>query len=445
MYCLAFYSTQLELIIAMMTMGVKPKHIKEGLLQRDKGLGTMVTHNAERELFNRRPHTGRSYFTNLAIAVALLFSCSAKAELILNGSTIYSDLGRDQFVAALYTETAHNNPEVIQAMDTEKRMEVRILNNYSKRRWVNLWMQSISINNSRENFSDSAEELIALMQAPKSAPKKGDILEYLFSPESGTSMRFNGTELISGLSGEVFGLLLRTWIGAIPPSTSFKEELLGNRRNTAAQDLLQNLTPDKQRVALAASWILPEPVKDVVKPAAPALKEKVIATPIETADIKEEPVVAAESPGAEKPPAGQETGPGTVAASETSSSGQPAAEISEEPEPVAEEPEEEIDFNVIEALAQRDYTPLVVQKIYQNISYPSRAVSKNQQGTVRVAIKIGRSGELQNVLTTQESRYSSLNRAAVKAVEKAAPFPILPEQITAESFELSIPITFRLQ
>ena len=85
--------------------------------------------------------------------------------------------------------------------------------------------------------------------------------------------------------------------------------------------------------------------------------------------------------------------------------------------------EEEIDFNVAEALAQRDYTPLVVQKIYQNISYPSRAVSKNQQGTVRVAIQIGRSGELKSTQTTQESKYSSLNRAALKAVEKAAPFP----------------------
>ena len=188
----------------------------------------MVTHNGRNVLLNQRPNKWRSYFTSMVIAIALLFSCLAKAELTLNGSTIYSDLGRDQFVAALYTETAHNNPEVIQAMDSEKRMEVRILNNYSKRRWINLWMQSISINNSRENFSDSAEELIALMQAPKSAPQKGDILEYLFSPESGTSMHFNGTELISDLSGEVFGLLLRTWIGAIPPSTNFKDELLGN-------------------------------------------------------------------------------------------------------------------------------------------------------------------------------------------------------------------------
>jgi len=420
----------------------------------------MVKDNLEKGIYHRRLDRKHSYFTSLTIAVALLFSCAAKAELVLNGSTIYSDLGRDQFVAALYTETAHNNPQVIQTMDSEKRMEVRMLNNYSKRRWINLWMQSISINNSRENFSDAAEELIALMQAAKSAPQKGDILEYLFSPQNGTSMRFNGSELISDLSGEVFGLLLRTWIGAIPPSTGFKEELLGNQRNTQARDLLESLTPDKQRVTLAASWILPAPAKPVTaKIAAPevAVPEKAASEvkaipvpelqPTQTAEIKDQPIKPAPSKetkiaDTEKPSAGEDMDVNKVAASESSDSEQAGPESSDE---VAEEPEEDIDYNVAEALAQRDYTPLVVQKIYQNISYPSRAVSKNHQGTVRVAIKIGRSGDLQHVLTTQESRHSSLNKAALKAVEKAAPFPTLPEQITAESFELSIPITFRLQ
>lgn len=409
------------------------------------------------------------YLSGLAITIVALFSCTTQAELILNGSTIYTDLGRDQFVAALYTETRHNSPQVLQAMDSEKRMEVRILNDYSKRRWVNLWMQSISINNNRETFSEAAEELISLMQAPKSAPKKGDLLEYIFSPKQGTSMRFNGTELISDLSGDVFGLLLRTWIGAIPPSTSFKEELLGNQRNTRSRDLLQTLTPSEERIALAASWIAPKksepkkvapPVPAPSKPAVTAVKvaaenppanknnaavEKPEPKSAPKAELKKVPVgdtdtskQIAENPEAvssDQPTDAQATIATTTAIETDSSNG--SAEN--------EEAEEEVDFNISQALAQRDYTPLVVQKIYQNISYPSRAVSKNQEGTVRVALQIGRSGELQTVLTTQESKYSSLNRAALKAVQKAAPFPELPEAITADSFELSIPITFRLQ
>ena len=132
----------------------------------------------------------------------------------------------------------------------------------------------------------------------------------------------------------------------------------------------------------------------------------------------------------------------TSASAEESEIGKSSSSDSTDENEVAEE---EVDFDISQALAQRDYTPLIVQKIYQNISYPSRAVTKNQQGTVRVALQIGRSGELQTLHTTQESKYGSLNRAALKAVQKAAPFPELPEAITADSFELSIPITFRLQ
>ena len=219
-----------------------------------------------------------------------------------------------------------------------------------------------------------------------------------------------------------------------------KEELLGKQRNPKARDLLESLSPDKQRVALAASWILPAPAKTVAKPAiATKVAPKITAIPapemkpIQTADIEEQPVETpqlaaskeAKSANSVTHMADEAIDIKKVATnSENTASEQAEPETSNE---VAEEAEEEIDFNVAEALAQRDYTPLVVQKIYQNISYPSRAISKNQQGTVRVAIKIGRSGELQSVLTTQESKYSSLNRAALKAVEKAAPFPTLPE------------------
>lgn len=415
-------------------------------------LGTVLKTVFKQNSDKQPSHRGRLFFTRLTIAMVAVLSSSVNAELILNGSTIYSDLGKDQFVAALYIETAHNNPQVIQTMDSNKRMEVRMLNNYSKRRWVNLWMQSISINNSRENFSDSAEELIALMQAPKSAPKKGDVLEYIFSPQQGTSMRFNGTELISDLSGDVFGLLLRTWIGAIPPSTSFKEQLLGNQSNREVRDLLESLSPDKERVALAASWMIPQPKpqpKQEPKPAAEIAPKVAAPTPIAEPSAKpmaEVKIAKAENRSTDTPKevASEETASEELAISENNTT-------ADAPEPAAVEEQsvdktkEEVDFNVAEALAQRDYTPLVVQKIYQNISYPSRAVSKNQQGTVRVAIQIGRSGELKSTQTTQESKYSSLNRAALKAVEKAAPFPELPEQISAEFFELSIPITFRLK
>ena len=342
----------------------------------------------------------------------MLLCNTANAELSLNGSAIYKDLGKQQFVAALYLDTQNNNANSIQLEQSAKRMEVKMLNNYSKRRWLNLWMQSISINNDRESFSGSAQEVIDMMQAPKSAPQKGDVIEYRFDPKQGTSVIFNGTELISNYPGEVFNILLRTWIGPIPPTTLFKEQLLGNSDDSRAKALLETVKPQPKRIALAASWMIPP---KPVLPATPAPEQQ----PAESTTIEGDKIAGADE--------------------------SEEADRAEGTEPSEEQEEEAIDCNVAEALAQRDYTPLVVAQIYKSISYPNRAAEKNQQGTVRIAVIIDRSGELVDTVTTQESKYRLLNQAALKAVKKAAPFPELPAEIKADSFELNLPITFRLK
>ena len=371
----------------------------------------------------------------------LLLSFSAQADLRLNGSSIYTDLGKDQFVASLFLETAQKEAHIIETMKSEKRMELRVLNNYSMRRWVNMWMQSISINNSRETFSESAQQLIALMQAPKSAPQTGDIIEYISTPKGGTSMIFNGTELISGLSTDVFDLLLRTWIGAIPPSTSFKEELLGTQINSRVQGLVSNTQPSNARIALVASWVAPAPALAETEPTISKTKPKSdIAITKPTI-----PVVVPE----EQAPVQVELQAGSAASNSSADSAAKIAPTGEsaiaEEAPANSEDDDIADFNVAEALAQRDYTPGVVQEIYKHISYPSRAVTKKQEGTVRIAVTIDRHGELVGLVTTQESGYASLDKAALRAVEKAAPFDALPEEMKTQLFELSIPITFRLQ
>ncbi|MGB2002359.1 MAG: TonB family protein [Porticoccaceae bacterium] len=396
-----------------------------------------------------RAANGRQYFgngTSLLLALILIFSAAAKAELQLNGSAIYEDLGKQQFVAALFVEDLSSNANSIQLQQSPKRMEVRIINDYSKRRWLNLWMQSISINNDRESFSGSAQEVIDIMRAPRSAPKRGDVIEYLFDPDQGTSVRFNGTELITNYPPEVFNILLRTWIGPIPPSTAFKDQLLGNSIDMDADELLTDIQPQSSRVALAASWMAPAPEPIALEPVA---DEATTA-----ADIPEaEPQLAAAESIAADPES-------TAAATDQAETLEGPEQIAAETEQIAdnedtnlaatadtgEEQEEEIaDFNVSEALAQRDYTPLVVAQIYKAIRYPNRAADKNQQGTVRIGVTIDRSGDLISAVITQESRFRLLNQAAHKAVKKAAPFPQLPEEMKADSFEVNLPITFRLQ
>ena len=143
-------------------------------------------------------YSAASTFTlSFMLFFLLVLAHDVRAELQLNGSAIYHDLGKQQFVAALFVDQLSNNANSIQLEQSPKPMEVRIINDYSKRRWLNLWMQSISINNDRDSFSGSAQEVIDIMRAPKSALKTGDVIEYLFDPDQGTSVRFNGTEMIA--------------------------------------------------------------------------------------------------------------------------------------------------------------------------------------------------------------------------------------------------------
>jgi TonB family protein len=408
----------------------------------------MNNHSHAQLVHSSRAANRRQCFGTAAssiLALLLIFSSATQAELQLNGSAIYQDLGKQQFVAALFVENLSNNANSIQLQQSAKRMEVRIINDYSKRRWLNLWMQSISINNDRESFSGSAQEVIDIMRAPKAAPKRGDVIEYLFDSDQGTSVRFNGTELIANYPPEVFNILLRTWIGPIPPSTAFKDQLLGNSIDMDADELLTDIQPQSSRVALAASWMAPPPEA--------AVEQTTSATDTDISETETE-LPAAETLASEQPDAVPE---GDLKPDALAAGAEPSiADIEQVAENTgvevdtqadnAEPQEEEIaDFNVSEALAQRDYTPLVVAQIYKAIRYPNRAADKNQQGTVRIGVTIDRSGELISAVTTQESRYRLLNQAALKAVKKAAPFPQLPEEMKADSFEVNLPITFRLQ
>ena len=405
-----------------------------------------------------RDSTASTYLLSFILPFLLILSHEVRAELQLNGSAIYHDLGKQQFVAALFVEKLSNNANSIQLEQSPKRMEVRIINDYSKRRWLNLWMQSISINNDRESFSGSAQEVIDIMRAPKSAPKIGDVIEYLFDPDQGTSVRFNGTQLISNYPPEVFNILLRTWIGPIPPSTAFKDQLLGNSIDMDADELLTDIQPQSSRIALAASWMTPpEPriteAEAEAEPEAESAAESPAKASIQPSETVAETQFELAKPGSA---VDKESPLTTTAVTETTdlsaSAGQAsgASELTEtedesEPESTPGQEEEIADFNLSEALAQRDYTPLVVAKIYKAIRYPNRAADKNQQGTVRIGVTIDRSGELLSVVTTQESEYRLLNQAAIKAVKKAAPFPELPEEMQSDRFEINLPITFRLQ
>lgn len=368
-----------------------------------------------------------------ALVLAFASFSATAADLIVNGSSIFNELGKQQFVGALYLEAPSNAPDLILYQDRPKRMEVRMLNNYPEHRWFNLWMQSISINNSRDDLAGVANDLIGIIKAPKGSPEAGDVIEFAYMPGEGTSIIYNGNKLATRESKEIFELLLKTWIGPVPPSTDFKSQILGNATNPKATEMLSTIKPSASRVKLAANWI-----QDSAATVATAANEKSKVVEDEAAKAKTQDSAeqVASAKKAEK-----------LAAAKKNRKAKELAEKKAAEEALAAKAEQEAreQAEALSAMAQLEYTPQVVSKIFKSVSYPRRAAQRNEEGTVRVMLTIDRQGELLNVTPTEESEHSSLNKAAVKAIEKASPFPALPEDFLGDSFEMTVPISFRLQ
>ena len=80
------------------------------------------------------------------------------------------------------------------------------------------------------------------------------------------------------------------------------------------------------------------------------------------------------------------------------------------------------------------------KQILKKLVYPQRARRMGWQGQVKIRFVVDRSGKVKDLEVLESSGYPLLDRQALKAVKRAAPFP--PPPVAAE---ISLPITFRLE
>jgi periplasmic protein TonB len=83
-------------------------------------------------------------------------------------------------------------------------------------------------------------------------------------------------------------------------------------------------------------------------------------------------------------------------------------------------------------------------RIERKKRYPVAAQSRGQVGVVRVALSVRRSGVLQQVRIVGSSGQKLLDRAALRAVRDAAPFPRSPKEIFGKVFKFTLAVRFSL-
>ena len=91
-----------------------------------------------------------------------------------------------------------------------------------------------------------------------------------------------------------------------------------------------------------------------------------------------------------------------------------------------------------------DYFDMLRFKIESCKKYPDIAKSRYIEGRVKLRFVIASDGQVSSLKVVKHARHSSLDRAALKAVKDAAPFPRPPGGVFKEPLHIEIIIVFEL-
>ena len=388
-------------------------------------------------------HANRVIISSIIFTGLSLITPSLMADSLLNGLAIHKELNKEQFIGGLYSDTLSSDAADLFDSPGAKRIELRVVaKRLSARRLNSQWIEGMAINNPTSLLTVQAENMVAFTALVKRSLRAGDVLSIKGAGDI-TTVTLNNIELGSIQSEQFFDMIMRTWIGSVPLSSDFRDALLTNG-NIDSEMLAryEGVEPTEARRQAIAKWL---------QPAAPAVK----AAPA-LASVPEKPAIAP-PPVIQKPTliaAAAALSPEPDVATPSPVTDQAAAEATEQETLLAEEEafldEEELEEDnapilTAESLLNRQlYHSQLLKWTYKYIRYPKRAVSRGHEGSVRVAVVIDRDGNVTNVSEVESSKYSTLNKEALGAVNRAVPFPAIPEGIEGEEFAFSLPIVFRL-
>jgi len=84
----------------------------------------------------------------------------------------------------------------------------------------------------------------------------------------------------------------------------------------------------------------------------------------------------------------------------------------------------------------------LMAQLERNKRYPSEAQSRGEQGIAQLAFSVDRSGGVHNARIVRSSGSNVLDQATLAMVERAAPLPPPPPEITGNQIPISVPIRY---
>jgi protein TonB len=375
-----------------------------------------------------------NHLKKIIIFYTFLFSSLAQAAPVLNGIAGHQELGKDQFIGALYSEAPSNNPDVLLAANQPMRIELKILSQdgISARRFSRMWIDGMAINNNSDVLTAQANNIVKLDSLFKGRLVNGDHIVFGLTPGQGVNVSVNGVILGNINDDKFFSLILSSWVGKIPLSSEFKDGILKlSSSGGALIARFDQIKPESSRISEVSGWVGGN-TQVAAASSSKASKSSVAAAL--SVDAGPAPTIAL-------PPLTQ-----TEESSSSSKAASKAVAAVSSAKKVVEEEEEDSApaFTAESLLARQFYIKEAIKMINKTVRYPASAQQKGHEGSVRVTVTLDRKGNITNIIASEPSKYSSLTKEAVAAIKRAAPFPPLPDALKGDNIVFTAPIRFTL-
>jgi len=383
----------------------------------------------------------------LFVMLCCFFSISNSEDLHLVGVGEYKELSSTYYYGALYSDSLQGGVKSFLDSASNKKLVMRVVKDkISPRRFYRLWIQTLAINNTESNLNKYEDDILSFTYMLKGSLKRGD--EVTIEVESGNTIAsVNGRNIKTFKKSGFIDVVLRGWVGRHPPTSSFKDSLLGLDKSNQQHYLLmyRSLFPEKNRYEEIDKWNEKIIVAKVDKKTGGDAIKKDVQIPVPTSlkkvdtDIVVSKKIIKSTP---KPTSVQKDNSVLIA-----SKIQPKTTSKVTKKKSTAEQEIQSKYTI----AQLRYLQKANVAYYKNLikhagkytKYPKRALRYKQSGYVKVSVEIDSSGKVLNAFVLDKSKYSLLNSAALKSTLKASPFPRMPKLISENKFEFTVPFNFK--
>ncbi len=396
-----------------------------------------------------------SVFLFLALLPSTLHSAATisvgSVTLQLNGIAIQSELRSDWFINALYLSKKSTDSQSILTDVSPKRMEMKVLaDTLSGRRLKRFWVERIRSNNQPSEVLALAKQVRDFANVMGQNLEANDVIAIDFVPGQATRVTINGS-VNANLSPDLFNMVLKSWVGDLPPSNEFKEAILGQTNFDTLLTRYQAIQPSEARVAVFDKKLQEQiALQQQKEEEARLAEERKIAQEKAAEEARQRQVELAKEEKQSQLAAQAKAQEAEKEKQRLAEEAKIAEEAANKP-PVVEVPAGPSAEQIAEI--KSSYTLAIKKHYTPQFEYPVRALIQRYgnsvfnrpkkgrtHGLVEINIEVDRDGDLVSGGVTRSSGEKILDEAVQKALFDSVPFPPMPGVLDDETFSTVLSI-----